>query len=408
MEDLHSSIPKTDKFNKSLNQREESVSDENEERARTITTSTKQCPESVAAKFDPKTREHRVHGISKPNLLKKSLLFRLQKLHLKQCDHNTNKSVYEQQLPEAWRKLSKVGAMDNIGRWRLKTADQTARRLVSAVVDRKVTTAPAVTNKENNGDTIDKSGDACKLSPVQEAFVNAMKLRQSIREDKLAGISVSNTWLSNITSKGNNRADTLKAMTESGQNRIVREIKEHKNEQRKEKHTYSDPRFKPPPIPAKFTFPKCTDFIVMEDNAVKNLSIGWKINSMFKTNIVESTTYKKNELCGSTIRGQLRKEVFPVTEAMNKHGTSISKRRVKALKPGDITVSKVWNRSLKRESSAVSPYKMAREDVRIKLDPEDEWKIPSDTKTVMSDYQHYQMPRYKSARSRRNLGLVCY
>ena len=408
MEDLHSSIPKIDKFNTSLNHTEESVPGENEEK--TVSTSTKQRPESVAVRFEPVTRDHRgVHGISKPNLLKKSLLFRLQKLHLKQRDHNTNNKSYEQQLPEAWNTLPKVGAMDNIGRWRLNTADQTARQLVSAVVERKVTTAPVVTNKENNGGTIDNIGDACKLSPVQEAFVNATKLRQSVREDKLAGISVSTTWLSSITPKGINREDTLKVIAENVHNRTATVTKEHKKDQRNEKNTtYSDPRFKPPPIPAKFTFPKCKDFIVMEDNAVKNVSIGWKINSMSKTNIVESTTYKKHELRGNTIRGQLRKELFPVTEAMNKHGTSVSRRTAKALKPGDFTVSKVWNRSLKRESNAVSPYQMAREDVYIKPNPEDEWKIPFDTKTVMSDYEHYQIPRYKSIGNRRKFGLICY
>ena len=57
----------------------------------------------------------------------------------------------------------------------------------------------------------------------------------------------------------------------------------------------------------------------MQENVVENLSIGWKINSMFKTNIVESTTYKKHESRGNAVGGHLRKEMYPVTEAMNKH-----------------------------------------------------------------------------------------
>ena len=415
MEDFYSSTPKIDKFKTFLNHTEKSVLEENEERVQTITASSNQGSEPVRVNLKHVTRDHHPHGINKPNLLKKSLLFRLQKLQLKQVDNNRNDRRSEQQLPEAWSTLPKVGPMDNVGYWRLKTADHAARKLPSAVdgpLHRKVTTAPVVTNRENKGDTIDNTEDASKFSPVQEAFVNAVKLRQSIREDKLAGISTSSTWFlagpkSNITPKGINKEDTLKVNTENGQNHNV-EVNKEKIIQGNEKKAYFDSRFKPPPIPAKFTFPKCKDFIVMQDNVVENLSIGWKINSMFKTNFVESTTYKKHESRGNTVRGQLRKELFPVTEAMNKHGTSVSRRTAKALKPGDITVSKVWSRSLKRESSAVSPYQMAREDVHLKPNPDDEWKIPTDTNTVMSDDQDFPMPRWKSRGSRRNFSLTCY
>ena len=75
MEDFNSSVPKTDKFNISLNQTEESVPDENEERVQTITTSSKQDPEFVTVNFKHVTKDHHARGISKPNLLKKSLLF---------------------------------------------------------------------------------------------------------------------------------------------------------------------------------------------------------------------------------------------------------------------------------------------------------------------------------------------
>ena len=154
---------------------------------------------------------------------------------MKQSDDDTNYRRYDQQRPDAWSKLPKVGAMDNVGCWRLKTADQTTRNLLSAVdgrIDRKVTTAPAVTNK---GDMIGNTEDACKLSPVQEAFVNALKLKQSIREDKLAGISTSSSWLSAgpKSDKGMNKEGTLKANIENGQKHNVKVNKENNKKMRK-------------------------------------------------------------------------------------------------------------------------------------------------------------------------------
>ena len=117
MEDFYSSTPKIDKFKTFLNHTETSVLEENEERVQT------QGSESVRVNLKHVTRDHRPHGINKPNLLKKSLLFRLQKLQLKQVDNNRNDRRSEQQLPEAWSTLPKVGPMDNVGCWRLKTAD---------------------------------------------------------------------------------------------------------------------------------------------------------------------------------------------------------------------------------------------------------------------------------------------
>ena len=298
-----------------------------------------------------------------PNLLEKSLVVRLKKTQIGYYRNNVSSTVND--IPEAWGLLPDVRTNRHIESWRLKTADVALYKqeeyLVDANHDRKAISAPAPAAKENS-DEMNHSMDH-KLSPVQEALENAAKLRQSIREDKLAGISTSASHTpsgQNIENKKNGRASTAPGSQEQ-------------KGSRKKHMTVADARFKPPPIPARFTFPKCKDFIVTEDQKIENVDVGWKMQSMFKRNTVESTTYKKNDFRRNTLPGRLCRSTFPVTDAMHKHGTSVSKRSAKALnKPGDWKICKFWKRSLDNGLHKVSPYQMAFEDIRIKLTPEDQ------------------------------------
>ena len=104
----------------------------------------------------------------------------------------------------------------------------------------------------------------------------------------------------------------------------------------------------------------------MEDQKIENLDVGWKVHCMFKKDMVESTTYKKVDNRRHTLPGRLCRNTYPVTEAMHKHGTSVSKRTVKAPnKPGDWQVCKFWKRPLDNKLYKLSPYQMASEDIQI-------------------------------------------
>ena len=90
--------------------------------------------------------------------------------------------------------------------WRLKTADALLckeENVEDIENNRKTVSAPAAMFKDKVDEVNDKIEH--KLTPVQEALENATKLRQSIREDKLAGISSTGTYTSSELKINENR-----------------------------------------------------------------------------------------------------------------------------------------------------------------------------------------------------------
>ena len=326
-----------------------------------------------------------------PNLLQRSLVVRLKKAQTTDVRYNERIPFpvrSEQGVPNAWDVLPMVRKKDAVDSWRLNTAEATfdASDGEAVNIDRKAVSAPAVADEKDQNKTNNKVEN--KLTPVQEALKNAEKLRQSIREDKLAGISTSRDYISQLrpTFVPKRSKKSYKSKVSRDHNHVPpqasRKPKRGVKKEENDNSTYNG--FKPPPISAKFTFPKSKDFIVMNDGIIRNLDIGWKIQSKFEKDIVENTTNKKGEI-RTTRRGQLCQKSFPVTKAMNRQGTSTSKRTGKALnKPGDCNVVKVWTRS---ELTNVSPYQMAAEDTCFDLNSKYECTLPADSKISDPDSQ---------------------
>lgn len=92
-----------------------------------------------------------------------------------------------------------------------------------------------------------------------------------------------------------------------------------------------------------------------QTNLQDNISSGKrKPLVLFNTPLVTNTVKK-------TIPGRLFTNKFPVTEALNKNGKSLTKQKGKILQKGECTVAKVWERRLSN-TYLLSPYQMAKED----------------------------------------------
>ncbi len=361
----------------------------------------------------------KTHTKNLPNLMAKSLVARFKKVQVtKPKNHRIGASYDPDGSPEGWALLPKVGANipgGAVNSWRVQTAE--AALYLSGdghpkPHDRKAVSAPAVLDKPESDDANASKSPENKLTPFQEALENVEKMRRRIREDKLAGIST-NYSMPNTQSKSNSAYSKRKRkefrvkknvrihapLKKSADNNKSEKKPETEAKEEAEKKE-NDNKFKPPPIKAHFDFPKGKDFIVTEEKNIKELHIEWMVKSMFKKNTVESTTYRPDSDKKNTIPGQISKNLNPVTEALHKHGTSLTKRTAKALnRPGDWGVCKVWKRQSENFPSNLSPHLMAKEDINID-DTEEPWQPPFEPEPEHKYKFHYS-PKWRRNGGRR-------
>ena len=119
-----------------------------------------------------------------------------------------------------------------------------------------------------------------------------------------------------------------------------------------------------------FPFPKDRDFISPDSKRIDSAGVDWMMKTTddlyarpitrreptVRMNIPDANASKK------TIPGKLCRNKCPVTEALNRHGTSLTKQKGKILQPGDCNINKVWRRRLSNVF-LLSPHQMAREDI---------------------------------------------
>ena len=351
-----------------------------------------------------------------PNLMAKSLVARFKKVQVTKPKNQRTEISYDPDgSPDGWALLPKVGGNipgGAVNSWRVQTAE--AALYLSGdgnpkLHDRKAVSAPAVMDKADTDDANTAKSPENKLTPFQEALENVEKMRRRIREDKLAGIST-NYSMPNSQSNSAYSKRKRKEFRVKKNVRIHDPMKKSVNDKSTDKSETggkedsekkeNDNKFKPPPIKAHFEFPKGKDFIVTEEKNIKELHIEWMVKSMFKKNTVESTTYRPETDKKSTIPGHISKNLNPVTEALHKHGTSLTKRTAKALnRPGDWGVCKVWKRQSENFPRNLNPHLMAKEDISID-DAEEPWEPPFEPEPEHKYKFHYS-PKWRRNGGRR-------
>ena len=135
------------------------------------------------------------------------------------------------------------------------------------------------------------------------------------------------------------------------------------------------PETKTPKSPTKdsdirgwFPFPKERNFISQDSQRIDSAGVDWLIKNSdelipsLKQEHTLNLNIPKQNNARKTIPGKLCTNKYPVTEALNKHGTSLTKQKGRILLPGDCNINKVWHRRLSNVY-LLSPYQMAREDI---------------------------------------------
>ena len=112
--------------------------------------------------------------------------------------------------------------------------------------------------------------------------------------------------------------------------------------------------------PCRATFPKVADFISRENTMVdmNNAVLEWKLPT--KGYHPAQPACQRQTAC-SVSGGKLCRSFYPVTEALHREGTSVSKVKGRSLGAGDCLVAKVWPRNLEKFAT---PLEMATEDRR--------------------------------------------
>ena len=111
--------------------------------------------------------------------------------------------------------------------------------------------------------------------------------------------------------------------------------------------------------PSRTAFPKVTDFISREQTRIDmdNATLEWTLPTR---SYHQQPAVPRPVACGVS-GGKLCRSFYPVTEALHREGTSVSKLKGRSLAPGDCLVAKVWPRNLQKFAT---PLEMATEDRR--------------------------------------------
>ena len=119
-------------------------------------------------------------------------------------------------------------------------------------------------------------------------------------------------------------------------------------------------------IPGRYQFPKESDFITPHHQKLETPGIELNVRPREESSdgrqakrSTKSEFYMPTKATGP---GKLCRNFYPVTEALHRHGTSVTKTKAKPLSKGEWNVQKVWN----RPSDLIShPSVMAREDIHL-------------------------------------------
>ena len=113
--------------------------------------------------------------------------------------------------------------------------------------------------------------------------------------------------------------------------------------------------------PSRTAFPKVTDFISREQTRIDmdNATLEWTLPT--RSYHHSQPAVHRPVACGVS-GGKLCRSFYPVTEALHREGTSVSKLKGRSLAPGDCLVAKVWPRNLQKFAT---PLEMATEDRRF-------------------------------------------
>ena len=114
-------------------------------------------------------------------------------------------------------------------------------------------------------------------------------------------------------------------------------------------------------VPGLYVFPKVKDFVKRKN---KLAGFDWK---------VARDEPAEREGPSGRFFHNLTRHTFPVTEALHREGTSITKRKAAVLnKPGMFNVTKVWKRPSEKFDL---PTVMAKKDIYV--EPEEEFRLPT-------------------------------
>ena len=191
---------------------------------------------------------------------------------------------------------------------------------------------------------------------VDEALEETLRTKEKHREDMLAGVSRHYSF----------KPPTCLVIYEDGLHRFRRKRKEAKREARLAEKLAAASEGKPSVdgrrrSPSRARFPKTTDFISREQTKVdmNNSILEWKLPT--RSCRQSQPVFHRPTAC-SVSGGKLCRSFYPVTEALHREGTSVSKLKGRSLGPGDCLVAKVWPRNLQKYAT---PLEMATEDRRF-------------------------------------------
>lgn len=112
-------------------------------------------------------------------------------------------------------------------------------------------------------------------------------------------------------------------------------------------------------IPTYMHSRAATDFITTRSRNISKAGLKWTVpkdEEVGPIGIGQKPMKRANTLT------QLCRSSYPVTDALHKHGTSITKVQGKVLRSGDMRISKIWHRPV---DQFVHPMQMANEDIAI-------------------------------------------
>ncbi|KAI0207566.1 hypothetical protein LSAT2_007777, partial [Lamellibrachia satsuma] len=191
---------------------------------------------------------------------------------------------------------------------------------------------------------------------VDEALEETLRTKEKHREDMLAGVSRHYSF----------KPPTCLVIYEDDLHRFRRKRKEAKREARLAEKLAAASEGKPSVddrrrSPSRARFPKTTDFISREQTKVdmNNSILEWKLPT--RSCRQSQPVFHRPTAC-SVSGGKLCRSFYPVTEALHREGTSVSKLKGRSLGPGDCLVAKVWPRNLQKYAT---PLEMATEDRRF-------------------------------------------
>ena len=219
---------------------------------------------------------------------------------------------------------------------------------------------------------------------VNLAFEHVQKVANRQRDDQLSGLPTNAFQLMEPQGPQLKVVTEIKASVYNRRKRQQKRMQEEVHNEEISKDSKKTPESLKHNIPNGFVFPKEENFI-REKTKIEKIGVDWQISND-KDSLVngdslsvssQSEPFKPRSRPNppppplslgprrnSTIPGRLCRTSYPVTEALHRHGTSITKLRGKTLQPGDINVSKVWPRKLDTNShTKVTPIEMALKDV---------------------------------------------